>query len=793
MLVGEAPGEQEVLRRAPFVGASGSTLDAMLHEAGIMRSECFITNVARERPPENDISLWIAKSKKDITPEMVPMRDKYVRQIVQSGAELLWQEIGMVQPNVIVAFGNVALWTLTGKWGIKSWRGSLLQTDRTHVPVKVIPAYHPAYVMRDWSSRAITIQDLRRVRKQAVSGVIVRTNYDFVIRPNFPQVMQFFAEVRARLDQGPTGISCDIETRGGHIACVGISLDKLRAICVPFMCVERPEGYWSEDEEFAIIQGFQRILCHANARVIGQNFIYDTQYFIRHWGFAPAFDRDTMLGHHSVFALLPKGLDYLSSMYCEEYVYWKDDGKTWDRNTGEEQLWVYNCTDCVRTKECDEVINANVDKLGLRPQYQFQQRMFWPVLQAMVRGVRVDLKRRSAFALELSDEIAKREQWFIDILGHQLNPQSPKQMQQLFYGDLQQKVIFSRKKGKRDAPTLDDEALQRLKAREPLLRPLIDRITEHRSLRVFFSTFVGAPLDSDQRIRCSYNIAGTKTYRLSSSANAFDSGMNLMNIPEGGQEEEDSLDLPNVKKLFVPDPGYTFFDGDLDRADLQVVVWEAEDEGMKKALRAGVDMHLHSARDVYNLPISDDEMLESHPNYRDVKARYYKQRQNTRQVVHATNYGGGARTVALNFGLTVHEVEKFQARWFQVHPGIKKRNDSIVEQLNRRRYVENRFGYRAYFFDRIESIVPEAIAWGPQSTVAHYINMIWLSIYEKLPETQVLLQVHDSLAGQMPTHLRDTQLTAMREIAGSIVVPYDDPLVIPFRIKTSPLSWGDCA
>jgi DNA polymerase I-like protein with 3'-5' exonuclease and polymerase domains len=186
-------------------------------------------------------------------------------------------------------------------------------------------------------------------------------------------------------------------------------------------------------------------------------------------------------------------------------------------------------------------------------------------------------------------------------------------------------------------------------------------------------------------------------------------------------------------------------------------------------------------------------MLESHPNYRDVKARYYKQRQNTRQVVHATNYGGGARTVALNFGLTVHEVEKFQARWFQVHPGIKKRNDSIVEQLNRRRYVENRFGYRAYFFDRIESIVPEAIAWGPQSTVAHYINMIWLSIYEKLPETQVLLQVHDSLAGQMPTHLRDTQLTAMREIAGSIVVPYDDPLVIPFRIKTSPLSWGDCA
>lgn len=803
MLVGEAPGEQEVLKRAPFMGASGSTLDGMLHEAGIMRSECFITNVARERPPENDISSWIAKTKKEVTPEMVVMRDKYVRQVVLKGAELLWQEISMVKPNVIVAFGNVALWALTGKWGIKSWRGSLLQADASNfvslstdlrsASPKVIPTYHPAYIMRDWSARAITVQDLRRARGHiAVAGSVIRTHYDFVVRPIFPQVMEFLNEVLAKLELEPTTISCDLETRGGHIACVGISLDKVRALCIPLMCVERPTGYWNEDEEFGILQLLQRVLTHPNARVVGQNFIYDTQYFIRHYGYAPRFERDTMLGHHSVFCLLPKGLDYISSMYCEDYVYWKDDGKTWDRKTGEDQLWTYNCTDCVRTYECDEVIQSNVDKLGLRAQHDFQQDMFWPVLQAMVRGVRVDIKRRSTFALELSDALADREQYFIDVLGHPLNPRSPKQMRELFYGDFQQKEIISRKTGN---ATLDDEALHKIAAREPLLRPLVKKISEYRSLGVFLSTFVGASLDSDQRLRCSYNIAGTGTYRLSSSTNAFDSGLNLQNIPEGGTEDDDpaTLDLPNVKTLFVPDPGYTFFDGDLDRADLQVVVWEANDEDMKKALKAGIDMHLHSARAVYDLPISDEEMLESHPNYRETKAKYFRQRQNTRQVVHATNYVGSARTVAAQFGLTVHEVDKFQSRWFQIHPGIKLWHERIINQLKTKRYVENRFGYRAYYFDRLDSIVPEAVAWGPQSTVAHYINMIWLEVYRQLPEVQVLLQVHDSLAGQIPTHLRDNQLAAISKIASTIVVPYDDPLVIPFRIKTSPISWGDCA
>jgi len=105
-------------------------------------------------------------------------------------------------------------------------------------------------------------------------------------------------------------------------------------------------------------------------------------------------------------------------------------------------------------------------------------------------------------------------------------------------------------------------------------------------------------------------------------------------------------------------------------------------------------MHLHSARAVYDLPISDDEMLETHPNYEEVKARYYAQRQNTRQVVHATNYVGSAYTVAANFGLPRREVERFQSIWFHLHPGIKDWHRRTESLLRSKRFVINKFGYR---------------------------------------------------------------------------------------------------
>ena len=775
MIVGEAPGEEEVRLKMPFVGSSGKELDRMLLEAGISRSLCFVTNVSRERPPANDIELFVAARKKDVTPQHRSVRDRMVTRPIWEGIELLQREIELVRPNVIIACGNVAVWALTGKWGITSWRGSLLQTDLSlalDYQPKVLPVYHPAAVLRQWSLRQILVHDLRRAAVHSKTSEYHRPDYAFITAPDFPVAVRHLDLLLSVARARPLKLAVDIETRAGHTACIGLAWSEREAICIPLMCAERPDGYWTFEEEADLSYRLYQLLTHKNCHVIGQNFSYDAQYFHRHHHFVPNLRRDTMLAQHVCFSNLPKGLDFLSSMYCESHVYWKDDGKTWDEKTGEDQLWRYNCQDAVITFEVDTVEQNNVDSMGLREVHDFQQELFWPVLATMNRGIRCDHNKRAQFAMTLIEEIATREQWLIDALGHPINIRSPKQMKELFYDSLGQKPIFNRKSG---TVTCDDEALSRIATREPILRPVIKKIQELRSLGVFLSTFVNAPLDVDGRLRCSFNIAGTETYRFSSSSNAFGSGLNLQNIPKGGGD--DDLELPNVRDLFVPDPGYTFFDIDLASADLRIVVWEADEPEMKAMLREGLDPYTEIAKEFYH----DPSITKKDPR-----------RQTFKSFAHGTNYLGTAKGLAERLGLPVHQAEQTQAWYFQRFPRIKKWQEDLVDQVIKRRMVENVFGYRCHFFDRIEgTIFNQAAAWIPQSTVACLINRAYVNIHKQLPWAEVLLQVHDSLAGQFPSHLGEW---AMKEIVkcSEIVLPYADPLTIPVGVKTSTVSWGAC-
>src|SRR3990172_1822079 len=71
MIVGEAPGADEEIAGIPFVGSSGTELTRMLHEAGIVRSECFLTNVCKYRPPENKIEFFFLDAKRTKPNELI--------------------------------------------------------------------------------------------------------------------------------------------------------------------------------------------------------------------------------------------------------------------------------------------------------------------------------------------------------------------------------------------------------------------------------------------------------------------------------------------------------------------------------------------------------------------------------------------------------------------------------------------------------------------------------------------------------------------------------------------------
>src|SRR5262245_16876584 len=150
--------------------------------------------------------------------------------------------------------------------------------------------------------------------------------------------------------------------------------------------------------------------------------------------------------------------------------------------------------------------------------------------------------------------------------------------------------------------------------------------------------------------------------------------------------------LPNVRKLFIPDPGYTIYEADLRGADAMVVAWEADDDDLKNAFRSGLDVHSKNAEDMLG-----SVFTKSSGHTRD------KMRQDNKVAVHASNYGASARTVAISLGWTIHQGEQWQRRWFSIHPKIKTNFHGKVQQcLDLNRTVYNAFGARRVYFDRID-------------------------------------------------------------------------------------------
>lgn len=244
--------------------------------------------------------------------------------------------------------------------------------------------------------------------------------------------------------------------------------------------------------------------------------------------------------------------------------------------------------------------------------------------------------------------------------------------------------------------------------------------------------------------------------------------------------------LPNIRKLFKPDPGYMLFDCDLSGADAQVVAWEAEDVDLKAAFRAGMKIHAKNATDIFGKEFTDAPGDITHKG--TPKGRLYDQ---CKRGIHLTNYGGTPFTMNLTpeIGWPVAVASKFQSTWFRLHPGVKEWHERVNFNLQKTRQTANAFGYRIVWFDRIEGLLPQALAWGPQSTVAEVTYRGLIQLCEALPWVDPLLQVHDSIVFQVPFHRAEQYDLIIPHLR--VEVPYPDPLFIPWGVKTSAQSWGD--
>jgi DNA polymerase family A len=243
--------------------------------------------------------------------------------------------------------------------------------------------------------------------------------------------------------------------------------------------------------------------------------------------------------------------------------------------------------------------------------------------------------------------------------------------------------------------------------------------------------------------------------------------------------------------MFIPDPGKVIIDADLSGADAQVVAWEANDSKLKAAFRAGKSIHLMNGEDLLG---SEFTLAEGHHKSPGTpKGRLYDA---LKRFVHATNYLGSARTLSSNpaIGWPLAICEARQRRWLDdLHPGIRDWHRRVEQSINRTRSIRNAFGYRIVYFDRPDSLLSQAVAWGPQSTVAEVCFRGALQLRSGVPWAELLLQVHDSIVFQIPSHRweQGSTLDLIRRHL-EVPVPYPDPLLIGWGISSSPTSWGDC-
>lgn len=312
-IVGEAWGEHEERQRSPFVGPSGYELTRMLNEAGINRADCYLTNVFNLRPkPTNDIeNLCTDKSRGMVN--LGPLKaGKYLKPEYAPELKRLGEELRSVKANITIALGNTACWFLLGNSGVSKLRGTVIGTEYG----KVIPAYHPAAILREWSLRHVTVLDLMKAARESEFPEVHRPERTVYIDPSLEE-MEWYYDNFLR-DARRTSI--DIETAGNQITCIGFAPDHRSALVVPFFDPRKPgNNYWTTLEAELCAWNFVRRVCQNASAKTFQNGMYDLHFLWRGYGIPTVnCEDDTMLLHHSLLPESEKGLGFMGSVYTNE-------------------------------------------------------------------------------------------------------------------------------------------------------------------------------------------------------------------------------------------------------------------------------------------------------------------------------------------------------------------------------------------------------------------------------------------------------------------------------------------
>lgn len=457
-----------------------------------------------------------------------------------------------------------------------------------------------------------------------------------------------------------------------------------------------------------------------------------------------------------------------------------------------ESLWVYNGLDTMVTLE---VLDSLLPQLNeqTRETYSFSRALQGPILEMNCRGLRVDEERRQSLLrsyrediIYLSDNLNRllREGigFQFEITRSRTNPwPSDHQLQTLFFDVMGFKEIRKRNTNGEMVRTVDRDALERLEGNfyaEPIVRHLY-------ALRELGKkcSFLSTSIDSDGRLRTSFNIAGTNTGRLASSFSDFGTGTNLQNIEN------------RLRAIFIPDPGYKFCNIDLEQSDARIVGaihWNLFRDARYLDLCESGDLHTGVSRIAFPyLPwtnnATDDRSIANGRFYRE-----FSYRDASKRLGHGTNYQGQPDKMARATHIPKSVIQDFQMEYLESFPAFQMWWSHVANTLRDRGHFTTLLGRQRCFFGHYKdpATIREAIAFEPQSVTADTINRGLLTLW-KHDKIQLLNQVHDSVLFQYPEKNEAEIIPwALKVIEQTIKLKDGRDFMIPAEAKTG-YNWSD--
>jgi len=472
---------------------------------------------------------------------------------------------------------------------------------------------------------------------------------------------------------------------------------------------------------------------------VGQNLKYDAHIFANYGITLGGIAFDTLLESYVLESHLPHNMDSLAERHLgmKTIRYEEVCGKG-VHQIGFDQVDLKIATDYA-AEDADITLRLHLElwpqiqeNPGLLYVYEKIEMPAMRVLGIMERnGIRID----SALLAKQGQQVGKRllelEGEIHQLAGQPFNIQSPKQIAEILFGQLELPII---KKTPSGAPSTDEEVLQKLAEDYPLPA----RILDYRSLAKLMSTYIEKlPRMADPktgRVHTNFSQATAVTGRLASS------DPNLQNIPVRTEEGR------RIREAFVPADGCKLLSADYSQIELRIMAHIAEDENLLTAFRDGKDVHQATAAEIFGISLDDVSS---------------EQRRYAKVINFGLIYGMSAFGLAGNLGIERAAAQNYIAKYFDRYPGVAQYMEHTRLEARENGYVETVFGRRLWLPEikgsngpRRQGAERAAINAPMQGTAADLIKLAMIAVEDWLEKeqlkTKLLLQVHDELVFDVP-------------------------------------------